>query len=101
MATPIGKMVLDKGGIIIEVLAEGGSRQNLDGWITTYNLPVTTVRDPDAMPTQSIDALGRREYNYIVNLSTMKIEVFDMGSTAGIGTTSAQVGMMKMLQLLP
>ena len=96
-----GKKVLDKGGIIIEILAELGSRQNLDAWINTYMLTVTTVRDPDAMSSQSIDALILREYNYIVDLKTMKIVDRMNGSVAGVGAPATTAGMNKMLQLLP
>jgi hypothetical protein len=91
---------LDAGGIIIELLAEIGTRQNLDGWISTYDIRVTAMRDPDAMVNQSINALVRREYNYIVDLTTMRIVAVDIGSTGSAPTNSAQVGMMKMLQLL-
>ncbi len=97
----MGKQILDKNGIIIEVLSELGSRANLDSWITTYKLTVTSVRDPDSMPMQSQNALIQREYNYIVDLKTMKIVDRVSGSTAGIGTSSAQTGMNKMLTLLP
>jgi len=97
----MGKQILDKNGIIIEVLSELGTRANLDSWITTYKLTVTTVRDPDATPTQSQDALIQREYNYIVDLKTMKIVDRMNGSVAGVGAPATTAGMNKMLQLLP
>ncbi len=96
-----GKAVLDKGGIIIEVMAHGETRMQMDTWITTYKLPVTTVRDPDSTPNQSLDALVQREYNYIVDLKTMKIVSVMSGSTAGVGDPATTAGMMQMLQLLP
>jgi hypothetical protein len=96
-----GKDVLDKGGIIIEVMAHMETRAEMDAWITTYKLPVTTVRDPDATPTQTLDALVLREYNYIVDLKTMKIVDRMNGSVAGIGAPATTAGMNKMLQLLP
>jgi hypothetical protein len=95
-----GKAVLDKGGIIIEVMAHGETRANMDAWITTYKLPITTVRDPDNMQNQTLDALVLREYNYIVDLATMKIVDRMSGSTAGIGAPATTAGMNKMLQLL-
>src|SRR5262245_13534581 len=96
----MGKQVLDAGGIIIEVLTESATRANLDAWVATYKLPVTTVKDPDANGRQTIDALGRREYNFIVNLSDMTIVAFDQGDVFGNGTPSATVGMQKMITLL-
>jgi len=101
----MGKQVLDAGGIIIEILGGGNTggqptRQELDAWITTYNLPVTTVKDPDSMPQASLQALVQREHTYIVDLSTMKIVNFFAGTTTGIGTTGAKMGMQTMLQLL-
>jgi hypothetical protein len=96
--------VLNAGGAIVEILAAVAgtavTKANLDAWITTYNIPVTTVRDPDAMPSQSITALVRREYTYIIDLSTMKIVNRYIGSTDGSGVSSAETGMQAMMQLL-
>ena len=101
----MGKQVLQAGGIIIEILAGGQfggqpTRQELDAWITTYALPITTVKDPDSMPQASLKALVQREHTYIVDLSTMKIVNYFAGTTTGIGTTGAMMGMQTMLTLL-
>jgi hypothetical protein len=96
--TAMGKQVVDAGGVIVEILASHAqvgqnappSKTDLDAWITTYKLPVTTVKDPDNLPLQSMTALERREYDFIVDLKTMKIVNFYMGSIIGVGTTSAQ-----------
>jgi hypothetical protein len=101
----MGKQVLDAGGIIIEILAGGNTggqptRQELDAWITTYGLTVTTVKDPDSMPQASLTALVQREHTYIVDLSTMKIVNFFAGTTTGLTTTGAKTGMQMMLTLL-
>jgi hypothetical protein len=101
----MGKQVLDAGGIIIEILGGGNTggqptRAELDAWITTYALPVTTVKDPDSMPQASLTALQQREHTYIVDLTTMKIINFFAGTTTGLTTTGAMQGMQAMLQLL-
>jgi hypothetical protein len=100
----MGKQVVDKGGVMIEILAAvagaAPQKSDLDAWITTYNLPVTTVKDPDSMPLASLTALVRREYTYIVDLSTMKIVNRYIGSTDGSGISSAMTGMQTMLQIL-
>ena len=49
----MGKQVIDAGGAIVEILAgdfgQPLTKTKLDAWVTTYKLPVTTVKDPDAM----------------------------------------------------
>jgi hypothetical protein len=100
----MGKQVVDAGGVMVEILAAKAglavTKADLMAWIDTYQLPVTTVRDPDAMPTQSITALVRREYTFIVDLKTMKIVNRYIGSTDGSGISSAMTGMQTMLSLL-
>ena len=76
------------------------TRNDLDAWINTYKIPVTTVRDPGNLPNQSMTALVRREYCFIVDLKTMKIVQRFIGSTDGSGTSSAKTGMDAMLTLL-
>lgn len=76
------------------------STNDLNAWITAYKIPVTTVRDPDNLPGQSIGALVRREYCFIVDLKTMKIVQRNIGSTDGSGISSAKTGMDAMLKLL-
>jgi hypothetical protein len=97
--------VLNAGGVIVEILGGGATggqptKAELDSWINTYNLPVTTVKDPDSMPQQSLTDLKQREFTFIVDLSTMKIIQFFPGTTTGIGTTGAESGMQAMMQLL-
>jgi hypothetical protein len=74
--------VVHAGGAIVEILA-GGTRMQLDNWINNYGLFTTTVRDPDGMATQTLNALVRREYSYVVDLSTMKILTVYVGTTDG------------------
>ncbi len=105
MASTTSKQVLDAGGVIVEIMgAHSGlpaTRTDLDNWVNNYSLPVTTVRDPDNLPLQSLTALIRREYCFIVDLSNMKIVSVIVGTTiGGTDTTSAFTGMQQMLALL-
>jgi hypothetical protein len=70
------------GGAIVEVLVDG-TKTNLDAWVNNYMLYNTTVRDPDATPNQTLNALVRREYCYVVDLDTMAILTIYIGTTDG------------------
>ena len=70
------------GGAIVEILA-GDTKANLDAWVNNFMLYNTSVRDPDATPTQTLDALVRREYCYVVDLDTMAIVAVYIGTTDG------------------
>lgn len=59
------------------------ARVELDNWVNNYNLFTTEVRDPDSNPFQTLNALVRREYSYVVDLSTMKILAVYVGTTDG------------------
>jgi hypothetical protein len=100
----MGKQVLTAGGVITEILAgyagTAPSKSNLDAWVNTYGLPVTSVIDPSNMPLQSLNALVRREYTYVIDLSNMKIIDRYIGSTNGTGISSAMTGMQTLLSLL-
>ena len=95
--------MLKAGGAIVEVLA-GDTRTNLDAWVNNFMLFNTTVRDPDAMTSQTLSALVRREYCYVVDLTTMKILKVWIGTTDGSKpngvSSSAQEAMDQVLSLL-
>jgi hypothetical protein len=103
-----GASVVQAGGIVIEVLETTGftsqaTQANLQSWIGKYNLPVTTVKDPDGTGTATLTALGGREHAYIVDLTTMKIIQFFTGDNTGLGPASgfsASQGMAAMHTLL-
>jgi hypothetical protein len=76
------------------------SHADLDAWIQGSNLTVTAVRDPDNQPTQTIQALYRREYAYVVDLQTMKILDVQMGSILGIGPSAVAAAIQEMMVLL-
>src|SRR5262245_27495115 len=102
----MGQQVIDAGGAIVEVLETTwfgvSSRSDLDAWVNTYRLPVTSViDDPARAPAlQTFNALGQREEAYVIDLRTMRIISRIQGSVAGIGTPSAKTAMEQLLQLL-
>jgi len=74
--------VVQAGGAIVEVLGNG-TKMQLDSWVNNFQLKTTTVRDPDSDSSQTVTALVRREYSYVVDLSTMKIMTIYIGTTDG------------------
>jgi hypothetical protein len=76
------------------------SKANLDAWITTYKLPVTSVRDPDAKPLQTYNALGIRETIFIVDLGTMKIVKVINGSVLGVQPNAVRQAIPMIVTLL-
>ncbi len=97
-------MVLDAGGVIFEILSGYAGavprRMDLDAWVTTYGLRVTTVADVGGMVPRTIPTYDRRETLYIVDLRTMRILNKYQGSTTGSGTSSIGMAVARMLQLL-
>jgi hypothetical protein len=79
--------VAQAGGAVVEVLAAYGgaqpSKSNLDSWINSPGVVTSSMRDPDSMAGQTINALVRREYCYVVDLKTMKILHVYIGTTDG------------------
>jgi hypothetical protein len=103
-----GPSVVQAGGVVIEVLETTdfvgqATQMSLQQWIGKYNLPVTTVKDPDGTGTPTFDTLGPREHAYIVDLTTMKILQVIMGDYSGGGAAtgySASQAMTAMHMLL-
>ena len=73
---------MQAGGAIVEIMA-GGSRVELDSWVGNFGLHNTAVRDPDNNAGQTLKALVRREYCYVVDLRSMKIISRYIGTTDG------------------
>ena len=96
--------MLDAGGVIVEILAGSAgaqpSRTELDGWINTYRLPVTTLTDPMGAGTVTLRTYGIRESAFIVNLSTMRVEVKIPGSVLGVGDSAVRTAIPMMMTLL-
>lgn len=94
---------MQAGGAIVEVLA-GEARSTVDAWVGNFMLFNTTVRDPDGMASQTLTALVRREYCYVVDLATMKILTVYIGTTDGTKpggiSSSLQEGMSEVLTRL-
>lgn len=101
----MGKSVTDAGGVIVEILASkfgaAVQKSDLDAWIKTYKLPVTTVMDtPPGSGTKTLTFFGIRETCVIVDVKTMKIVKKVNGSTAGSGDSSVKQLIPEILKLL-
>ena len=55
---------------VYHVLVGEESKEELTAWVDTYGLHNTSVRD---LTSATIDALGPRECNYIVDTATLEI----------------------------
>lgn len=93
--------------MIIEVLetknlstTTGPTRADLDTWITTYKLPVTSLIDPPSAPLATFNTYGQREQAFVVDLKTMKILKKVEGSLAGVGDSSVKQLIPFLLDLL-
>jgi hypothetical protein len=96
--------VVDAGGIVVEVLATGLTgdvRNDLDAWITTYDLTVTTVGEAPGAAGQTLQALGIREATVVVELPSMRVIWYDDGDQVGISRTAADMAIDEALRLLP
>jgi hypothetical protein len=96
--------VVDAGGIVVEVLATGATgnvRNDLDAWITTYDLTVTTMGDAPGAAGQTLQLLGVREATVIVELPTMRVVWYDDGDQSGLLRTAADMAIDEALRLLP
>ena len=75
------------GAVVIEVLqtkaVSAPTQADLDAWITSHKLPITSMIDAPSSPLATFHALGRREQAWIVDLSNMKIVKKYTGSTDG------------------
>lgn len=80
--------------MIIEVLQTAGfsapTKSNLDAWINTYSLPVTSLIDPPSKPKATFDTYGGREQVFVLDMRTMKILRYVQGSLAGSGDSSVK-----------
>ena len=82
------------GGAVVEALIE----DQLDAWITTYDLENTVVQPKD--PQTLLSEMGPRETGYIIDLSTMTIVWKTFGSFSPTDNSSAKQGMAEMKTLL-
>jgi hypothetical protein len=76
--------VKPKGGLLVEVLADGTpsgtapTRTLLDAWVSQTNTPYTSLIDAPTSPLRALDTLGF-DMAYVVDLSTMKILYVQQG----------------------
>lgn len=101
----MGKSVVDAGGAIVEILGTKSfatvQKADLDAWIKTYKVPVTTVMDsPPGSGTKTLTFFGVRETCVIVDVRTMKIVKKINGSTTGMGDSSVKQLVPEILKLL-
>jgi len=68
------------GGTVVEILLSG----DLDTWAEAFALPVSTVRPLDG---ETKELLGGREWNYIVDTTTLTIVWMEFGSYSNGGST--------------
>lgn len=101
--------MVDAGGIVVEVLSDGqlfsvqATQSDLDAWINTYSLTVTSVIEAQGSYGQTLQALGIREGTAIVEIPAMKVVWYDDGDQSGSTavTTGAFKAIDEMLRLLP
>jgi hypothetical protein len=90
---------------VVEILVSYGgapvTRGNLDAWVNTYGLRVTTVIDPPGeRVTRTLATYGIRESLFLVDLRTMRIVHRYNGSVAGVGASSVAMATERILELL-
>jgi hypothetical protein len=106
-----GASVVHAGGVVIEVLMTSGfvaiaSQANLQSWVGKYQLPVTSLKDPDSSPTTADPTptntyFGRRDQAYIIEIPSMKVLQYIDGSIVAVpGGNSATQAMAAMHTLL-
>lgn len=77
------------------------SKADLDAWVATYKVPVTSVIDtPPGTGTKTLTFFGIRETCVIVDVHTMKIVKKVNGSVAGTGDSSVKQLIPELLTLL-
>jgi hypothetical protein len=100
-----GKLVVDAGGVVVEILQTSAfaepTEEQLDNWINTYDIGVTSVidRDPDA-ETETFTALGDREQVFILDVSTMTVVYQFDGNNFGTPPASTVAANDDILQRL-
>jgi len=79
--------MVDLGAVVIEVLETKATvapvQADLDAWITSHALPITSMIDAPSSPLATYHALQRREQGWIVALPSMQIVKKYTGSTDG------------------
>jgi hypothetical protein len=99
-----GKGILDAGGAVLEILsAKSGKatvRADLDAWVTTYNIDVSSFIDAPSAPTAALKVATVRETVFIVHMPNMKIVWTVHGDTSGVKPPSIVAAAAEMHTLL-
>jgi len=88
--------VLEDGSLF----GQQASQNDVNAWINTYSLPVTTVIGAAGAYNQTLQALGIREATAIVEIPAMKVVWYDNGDQSGTVTTGASMAIDETLRLL-
>ena len=99
MSKNLGKQIIDAGGKVLEILT-GSTRMQLDSWIMTYNLNISSFIDSASTPNGALNAAGIRETVFIVKMPEMKITYVNHGDVTGIQAPSVNVATMQILTML-
>jgi hypothetical protein len=99
---------VDAGGAVVEILgtyafnpAVPPTKAQLDSWITSGNLTVSSFIDAPGHTAQTINLFQVRERAVVVDLSTMKVVWHGDGDQAGGATNnSVRVGAQQILTFL-
>lgn len=80
------------GGAIVEVVEQGANvgpstNTDLDNWIATYELEISTVRPRDGVTTKQLEG---RHHTYVVDLSNNVI-VFEGTGTGGLRSSLDEI----------
>jgi hypothetical protein len=80
--------------------ANNASRDELDAWVNSVELTVTTVMEGEGQDRASLQAFGIREALVIVELPSMTVVHYDPGDQSGTLDPSVVVGLAKLHELL-
>jgi hypothetical protein len=99
-----GTGILDAGGAVLEILsAKSGAatvQADLDAWITSYNLKVSSFIDASDAPTAALKMATIRETVFIVEVPSMKVVWAVHGDTSGVQPNSIIAAGQEMHRLL-
>jgi len=73
---------------------------DLDAWITTYNLNISTFMDAPNTTMTALTVATIRETVWIVELATMKIQYVNHGDVTGLSAPSVDAATTMILALL-
>ena len=99
MSKNLGKQIIDAGGKVVEILT-GSTRMQLEAWITSYNLNISSFIDAPSTPNGALNAAGIRETVFIIKMPEMTITYVNHGDVTGISAPSVNVATTQILQLL-